>query len=79
MLEWTHGRPWKIPIQVREKHVVLFQVLQSNKKFEWTPECEKAFQMLKNHLKTLPPLTKPVAGNSCSLYLRISHVAVSSV
>lgn len=43
------------------------------------PECEKTFQLPKEHLKTLSPLAKPMPGDTLFLYLSISHVAVRFV
>lgn len=34
------------------------------------PECEEAFQLLKNHLKSLPLLAKPINYKwECSIYI----------
>lgn len=50
-----------------DKPLPFFQVLKANLKFEWNLECEKEFQGLKQHLKTLPPLAKPAKGDALSL------------
>lgn len=62
-----------------EKSLFFFQVLKGNKKFEWMPECQDVFQLLKDHLKTLPPLAKPMASDTLFMYLSISLVPVSFV
>lgn len=63
----------------REKSLPFFQVLHTNKTFEWTPECEEAFQSLKRHLRTLPELDKPLEGDTFYFYLSVGQVVVSSV
>lgn len=74
----------------RDTSLPLFQVLRAYRNFERTPKCEKMFQDLKQHLRTLPPLAKPTKGNALSLYYKlratispstisISPVAVSFV
>lgn len=65
--------------RVGDKSLPFFQVLRANRKCKWTPECEKAFQYLKQHLRTLPPLAKSSKDDVLSLYLSISLVPVSSV
>lgn len=62
-----------------DKSFPFFDVLRDNKKFEWTLGCEEAFQDLKKHLRTLPPLAKPAKGDALFLYDNISLVAVSSI
>ena len=39
-----------------------FNFLRGNKKFEWTEECEAAFQAIKKHMSTPPIMSKPEAG-----------------
>lgn len=50
--------------KARDKSLPLFQVLRAPKKFEWTSECDEAFQDLKEHLLTVPPLAKPEKGDA---------------
>ncbi|TVU66563.1 RNase H-like domain-containing protein, partial [Cobetia crustatorum] len=45
---------------------------------EWTPECEQAFQQLKQYLGSPPLLSKPEEGEPLFLYLAVSASAVSS-
>lgn len=54
-------------------------MLRVNKTFELTPECDEAFQNVKQHLRMLLPLYKPAKVNALSLYLSISLVSLSSV
>ena len=56
-----------------------FKALKGKKDFEWTPECEDAFQRLKAYLASPPILSKPQTGNTLYLYLSIFDHAVSSV
>ena len=53
-----------------------FKVLK--KAFEWTDECQKAFQDLKAYLTTTPLLSPFVPGEELYLYLAVSPHAVSS-
>ncbi|XP_052189984.1 uncharacterized protein LOC127799805 [Diospyros lotus] len=52
------------------------KALKRGKSFQWTPECEKAFQELKAYLKEIPLLTRPEVGEKLCLYLGISHQAI---
>ncbi|KAL2475088.1 Ribonuclease H [Abeliophyllum distichum] len=47
--------------------------------FEWTEECEKAFQDLKILLGKAPLLSKSKNGETLLVYLAVSEKAVSSV
>ncbi|GKV48760.1 hypothetical protein SLEP1_g55555 [Rubroshorea leprosula] len=49
------------------------------KKFEWTQECQTAFDELKSYLSSPPLLTKAIDGEILYLYLGISDEALSSV
>ncbi|GKV13482.1 hypothetical protein SLEP1_g24484 [Rubroshorea leprosula] len=49
------------------------------KKFEWNPKCQDAFDELKSYLSSLPLLTKAEDGEILYLYLGISDEAISSV
>ncbi|GAB2287049.1 hypothetical protein Dimus_039803 [Dionaea muscipula] len=62
-----------------EKSLPFFKVLRGQKQFEWTPECQKAFDDLKTHLASPPLLTKPVPEETLFIYLAVSDFAVSSV
>ena len=57
----------------------MFTFLQSPKKvFEWTDECQKTFQDLKDYLTIAPLLSSSVQGEELYLYLAVSAHAVSS-
>ncbi|XP_024018687.1 uncharacterized protein LOC112090800 [Morus notabilis] len=62
-----------------DKCVPFFDVLKGSKHFEWTPQCEEAFQKLKEHLDRSSILSKPITDEELSLYLSVSQHAVSSV
>ena len=49
------------------------------KAFEWTDECQKAFQDLKDYLTTVPLLSPSVQEEELYLYLAVSPHAVSSM
>ena len=59
-----------------DKCLPFFKVLK--KAFEWTDECQRAFQDLKTYL-VMPPLLSPsVMGEELFLYLTVTPHAVSS-
>jgi len=37
-----------------ERNLPFFKALKGGRNFQWTPECEKAFQELKEYLKRFP-------------------------
>ena len=59
-----------------DKCLPFFKVLR--KAFEWTDECRKAFQVLKDYLTRAPLLSPFVQGEELYLYLAVSLHAVSS-
>ncbi|KAL0885917.1 hypothetical protein Bca101_009900 [Brassica carinata] len=61
------------------KILPFYETLKGNKKFEWSEQCEKAFQQLKHYLATPPVLAKPVEGEPLFLYIAVSATAVSGV
>ncbi|GKV25870.1 hypothetical protein SLEP1_g35251 [Rubroshorea leprosula] len=52
---------------------------RKQKKFEWSQECQTAFDELKSYLSLPPLLTKAIDGEILYLYLGISDEAISSV
>ena len=52
-----------------------FRILR--KSFEWTDECQAAFNDLKAYLSSPPLLSPSVQGEELYLYLAVSHAAVS--
>ena len=62
--------------RVMNKCMPFFKVLK--RASQWTNECEKALEKLKEYL-TKPPLLSPsVMGEKLYLYLAVSNIAVSS-
>ena len=49
------------------------------KSFEWTVECQQAFEDLKVYLSSLPLLSPLKLGEELFLYLVVSPAAVSAV
>ena len=58
-----------------DKCLPFFKVLR--KAFEWTDECQKAFQDLKAYLTATPLLSLSIPGDKLYLYLVVSPYAVS--
>ncbi|CAA7016454.1 unnamed protein product [Microthlaspi erraticum] len=57
-----------------DKCLPFYQLLRSNKKFEWDKKCEDAFKQLKEYLTTPPILAKPEEGEDPTLiYRNIKH------
>ena len=59
-----------------DKCLPFFKVLK--KEFEYTDECQKAFQDLKVYLTTAPLLSPSILDEELYLYLAVSPHAVSS-
>ena len=59
-----------------DKCLPFFKILR--KAFEWTDQCQKAFQDLKVYLTTTPLLSPSVPGEELYLYLTVSPHAVNS-
>ena len=53
-----------------------FKILR--KAFEWSEECEKAFQELKQYVASSPLLSKPILREELFLYLAVLPTVVSS-
>ena len=59
-----------------DKCLPFFRTLK--KSFEWTTECQQAFEELKAYLSALPLLSPSQPGEDLFLYLAVSPVAVSA-
>ena len=59
-----------------DKCLPFFRTLR--KSFEWTDECQKAFEDLKKYLSSPPLLSPSKPGEELYLYLAISQAAVST-
>ena len=66
----------KFVSKVTDKCLPFFKVLK--KAFQWTDECQEAFQDLKTYLTTTPLLSPSMPGEELYLYLAVSPHAVSS-
>ena len=58
-----------------DKCLPFFRTLK--KSFEWTTECQQAFEDLKVYLSSLPLLSPSKPGEELFLYLAVSPAAVS--
>ncbi|CDO99984.1 unnamed protein product [Coffea canephora] len=56
-----------------------FRALRRGPQFEWTPECQRAFDDLKTHIARLPALTSPAQGEVLFIYLAVGEEAISAV
>ena len=56
-----------------------YQLLKKWKGFQWSEECERAFQELKEYLVREPMLIAPELGEDLFMYLSVSEHAVSVV
>ena len=59
-----------------DKCLPFFRVLR--KSFEWTDECQKAFEDLKKYLSSLPLLSPSMPREELYLYIALSQAAVSA-
>ncbi|KAI0494737.1 hypothetical protein KFK09_024880 [Dendrobium nobile] len=64
-----------------DKYLPFFKILRNarNKGFQWTDECQAAFEQLRTYLASPPLLSKPIQGEKLYLYLAVSSNAISSV
>ncbi|GLU23140.1 hypothetical protein SLE2022_391670 [Rubroshorea leprosula] len=62
-----------------ERCLPFFKALREPKNFQWTDECQQAFDELKQYLASAPLLSKPAEGESLCMYLGVTEEAVSSV
>ncbi|GKV53120.1 hypothetical protein SLEP1_g59664, partial [Rubroshorea leprosula] len=62
-----------------ERCLPFFKALREPKNFQWTNECQRAFDELKQYLASAPLLSKPGDGECLYLYLGVIEEVVSSV
>ena len=55
-----------------------FKAMRKAAKFEWTDECSKAFNKVKEYLANPPCLSRPAVGDTLILYLATTNHAVSA-
>ncbi|CAA0829416.1 Unknown protein, partial [Striga hermonthica] len=56
-----------------------FEAIKKGKRFEWTEECQKALESIKETLVSPPTLQKPKPEEMLFLYLGVSESAISAV
>ena len=62
-----------------DRCIPFFDALKKGKKnFEWTPECQTAFDNLIEHMEKPPMLSKPADDETLFLYLAVSSHALSA-
>ncbi|XP_021812768.1 uncharacterized protein LOC110755796 [Prunus avium] len=70
----------RVTSRATDKCAPFFKALIGGKHhIEWTAECDKAFQDLKDYIGKAPLLSKPLPGEFLFLYLSVSNTAVSSL
>ena len=63
-------------LRATDKCLPFFRTLK--KSFEWTDECQRAFEELKAYLSSPPLLSPSQPGEELFLYLAVSPIAVSA-
>ena len=66
----------KFVSKATDKCLPFFRVLK--KSFEWTDECQKAFEDLKKYLSSPPLLSPSMPREELYLYIAVSQAAVSA-
>ncbi|KAL0298789.1 UNVERIFIED_CONTAM: hypothetical protein Sradi_6538700 [Sesamum radiatum] len=62
-----------------DRGLPFFKVLKKIEKFQWTPQCQEAFEKLKEYLASPLLLTKPKDEETLYLYLATSQGAINAV
>ena len=62
-----------------KKYLPLFKALKNSKKFEWTTDCQSAFEDIKRFLTSPPLLSRPVSGEDLYLYLSVGSESLASI
>ncbi|KAL0426873.1 UNVERIFIED_CONTAM: Retrovirus-related Pol polyprotein from transposon opus [Sesamum latifolium] len=62
-----------------DRGLPFFKVLKKMENFQWTSQCQEAFEKLKEYLASPPLLIKPKEGEDLYLYLATSQGAVSAI
>ena len=66
-------------VALSRKALPFFTLLKKESNFEWTPDCEVAFQEFKSYLSSPLILCKPEIGSPLYLYLSVSDLAIASI
>ncbi|KAK8921231.1 hypothetical protein KSP39_PZI020106 [Platanthera zijinensis] len=83
-VQWLNGRITALSrflARTGDKYLPFFKILRRarNTGFQWTDECQSAFESLKQYLASPPLLSKPAPGEILFLYLAVTPAALSSV
>ena len=62
-----------------ERNLPFFKLFRKSNLFEWTSECEQAFQNVKSYLASPPLLAKTQPGDTLYLYIAVGAKTISSV
>ena len=62
-----------------EKGLPFFKTLRGANTFEWTAECQQAFDDLKKYLHEMPTLASPPKGQPLLMYVAATPATVSAV
>ncbi|GKV51633.1 hypothetical protein SLEP1_g58269 [Rubroshorea leprosula] len=73
------GKFLKFIARSADRCLPFFKALREPKNFQWTDECQRAFDELKQYLASAPLLSKPMERESLYMYLGVTKEAVSSV
>lgn len=65
--------------KVVERCLPFFDVLKKSSKFEWTMECQQAFDQLKVYLASPPLLVNPSNTKEIIVYLHVFKHALSAM
>ncbi|GKV01815.1 hypothetical protein SLEP1_g14337 [Rubroshorea leprosula] len=65
--------------KLAERCLPFFKALREPRNFQWTGECQRTFDELKQYLPSAPLLSKPMEGESLYLYLGVTEKAMSLV
>ena len=71
--------PRKIHLKIFGQMQAILHILKKGCKFEWTAECEEAFEGIKKYLAEIPILQKPDPDEVLALYIAATDDAVSAV
>jgi len=74
----THNSFSQIPTTWGDRGFPYFKCLGKGQGFQWSEECEEAFQQLKRHLASPPILRRPHPGEPLKLYITVTDLAVST-
>jgi hypothetical protein len=64
-------------VKLAERSLPFFSILRGSTKVEWGPKQQKAFDILKQYLQHLPPLSSPEPRQPLILYVSTTHSVVS--